>query len=162
MSSSVFAAWAPSATIISGSIVSSWLCRYGRQALISSGLGSRFPGGRDLRMLQIKTSLLFRPIALIILSSSCPALPTKGLPWASSSAPGASPTKTILASGFPSPETGFVLVEARSHFLHFATCSAIFWSFADFSAIMAAFCCEEEVWPFCMNPPVKNSFICAC
>ncbi len=89
--------------------------------MISSGFGSRFPGGRDFRMLQMYTSDLFRPIALIIFSSSCPALPTKGLPWASSSAPGASPTKTIIASGFPSPGTGFVLVAARSHFLHFAT-----------------------------------------
>jgi hypothetical protein len=34
-----------------------------------------------------------------------PALPTKGLPCTSSSFPGASPTKTSLTRGFPSPKT---------------------------------------------------------
>ena len=35
----------------------------------------------------------------MIFVSNCPARPTKGLPWASSSAPGASPTKTNCRAG---------------------------------------------------------------
>ena len=44
-------------------------------------------------------------IASIIFVSSCPARPTNGIPWMSSSAPGASPTNIRSASGFPTPNT---------------------------------------------------------
>src|SRR2546422_5862468 len=44
-------------------------------------------------------------MASIICVSSLPARPTKGRPWASSSAPGPSPTKTSSARGLPSPKT---------------------------------------------------------
>src|SRR6056297_1924811 len=40
-------------------------------------------------------------------SSSCPASPTNGSPRRSSSLPGASPTRTRLASGLPTPKTRF-------------------------------------------------------
>ena len=45
----------------------------------------------------------------IIRVSICPDRPTKGMPWASSSAPGASPMKTRSASGLPAPKTWFIL-----------------------------------------------------
>src|SRR5262245_2753179 len=38
-------------------------------------------------------------------SSSCPAGPTKGLPWRSSWSPGCSPTRAIEAPTGPSPKT---------------------------------------------------------
>src|SRR5262245_444314 len=41
----------------------------------------------------------------MIFVSSWPARPTKGMPWTSSSAPGASPTNIRSASGFPTPNT---------------------------------------------------------
>src|SRR5262252_1622321 len=41
----------------------------------------------------------------MIFVSNCPALPTNGSPCSSSSAPGASPTNIILASGLPTPNT---------------------------------------------------------
>ena len=61
----------------------------------------------------MKTSSRLRPIAVIILSSSLPALPTKGRPWASSSPPGASPTKTILAFALPFIAGEYILPVAR-------------------------------------------------
>src|SRR5262245_1100141 len=50
----------------------------------------------------------------MILLSNWPALPTKGSPCRSSSAPGASPTKTILACGLPTPNTVCVRVDDNS------------------------------------------------
>src|SRR6185295_15293205 len=47
-------------------------------------------------------------MATIIFVSSWPAAPTKGSPVRSSSAPGASPTKTSGASGLPTPKTMLV------------------------------------------------------
>ena len=44
----------------------------------------------------------FNLIALIILLRSCPALPTNGMPCASSSLPGASPINITFASRLPS------------------------------------------------------------
>ena len=41
----------------------------------------------------------------MIFVRSCPARPTNGRPWLSSSSPGASPTKTSLAFALPSPKT---------------------------------------------------------
>ena len=47
-------------------------------------------------------------MAVIMLFSSCPALPTKGMPCASSSAPGPSPTNIRRAVGSPSPKTSLL------------------------------------------------------
>ncbi len=56
---------------------------------------------------------------------SCPARPTNGSPWASSSAPGASPMNITLAFGFPTPKTVCVRVCASSwHRTHWATRAA--------------------------------------
>src|SRR5215831_14462493 len=54
------------------------------------------------------TSSRFMPIASIILVNNCPARPTNGLPWASSSAPGASPTNIRRAFPFPCVFTTWV------------------------------------------------------
>ena len=77
----------------------------GRQATISEGLGLRFPGGRCFRTLQMKTSSRRNWIASRILVRRSPDFPTKGRPSSSSVAPGASPTITKPAFGFPSPGT---------------------------------------------------------
>ena len=98
----------PSVAITRGSIRSIWRSRYGQQASISSGCGSRLPGGRDLRMLAMNTSSRFIPISSSSLFSSCPARPTNGRPCRSSSAPGASPTKISSASALPEPKTTLV------------------------------------------------------
>src|SRR3954464_44671 len=58
----------------------------------------------------------------MILVKSCPARPTNGSPWASSSAPGASPKKQNLAWGFPTPKTVCVRLLARSHRSQAHTC----------------------------------------
>ena len=50
----------------------------------------------------------------MIFVSSCPARPTKGMPLASSSAPGASPKNTSRASGRPVPKTVCVRPAASS------------------------------------------------
>src|SRR5204863_444639 len=76
-----------------------------QQVLTSSSSGWRFSGGRHFTTLQMYTSFRCSPIASIICVSSLPARPTNGNPWASSSAPGPSPTKTSSALGFPSPKT---------------------------------------------------------
>src|SRR5437016_2406140 len=47
----------------------------------------------------------FFAVFSIIWVSSCPARPTNGMPCASSSAPGPSPTKTSGDSGLPTPKT---------------------------------------------------------
>src|SRR6476646_317704 len=44
-------------------------------------------------------------MASMIFVSSCPARPTNGMPWMSSSAPVASPTNIRSASGLPTPKT---------------------------------------------------------
>jgi hypothetical protein len=54
------------------------------------------------------------PAASSISSSSRPQRPTKGRPARSSLAPGASPTTTSSACGFPSPGTRFVHVSQGS------------------------------------------------
>src|ERR1017187_3305531 len=95
------------------------------QGAISSGSGRRVPGGREFRELHTKTSRSGeRPIAAIIRSSSCPALPTNGRPWASSSAPGASPTKQTAASGLPRANTVCVRVAERPHLVQTDTSAA--------------------------------------
>src|SRR5437867_3211433 len=47
---------------------------------------------------------------------SCPARPTNGSPWTSSSRPGASPTNIKSALGLPTPKTTCVLPLANRHF----------------------------------------------
>src|SRR5680860_1295099 len=71
----------------------------------------------------MKTRSRERPMASSIWLSSCPARPTKGSPWRSSSAPGASPTKITSASASPAPNTAFVRVSCRGHRVHPLTSS---------------------------------------
>src|SRR5712692_1165808 len=92
------------------------LYRWGVHASISEICGSRLFGGRHLRMLQMYTSSRFIPTASIILFNNCPAFPTNGSPWASSSAPGASPINMTSARGLPTPKTKFVRVYPSAHF----------------------------------------------
>ena len=54
------------------------------------------------------------PIAAIIRLSNCPAAPTNGSPWRSSSAPAASPIKQSSGSSGPTPNTVCVRIEANS------------------------------------------------
>ena len=58
-------------------------------------------------MLVMYTFVRSKPTAAKILSNNCPLCPTKGIPWRSSSAPGASPNKRISACSFPTPKTIF-------------------------------------------------------
>ena len=89
----------PSVTIRIGLISAIWRSRYSLQAAISSGIGSRLPGGRCLTMFVMNTSSRLRPARPSISVSSLPAGPTNGLPWASSWKPGPSPTNRISAFG---------------------------------------------------------------
>ena len=71
--------------IILGFIISICAFKYSQQASFSSGNGFLFSGGRHFKVLQIYTSRSrLSPTDAKILSSSCPALPTKGFPcWSS-------------------------------------------------------------------------------
>ena len=60
----------PSVQSTFGSISSIFLWRNGLQASISSGWGSRFPGGRDWRTFAMKTSSRASPISSSSLFSS--------------------------------------------------------------------------------------------
>ena len=60
-------------------------------------------------------------------SSNWPARPTNGRPVRSSSAPGASPTKRMSASGCPSPGTALFLDCANMQFVHSLTWEKICW-----------------------------------
>ena len=51
------------------------------------------------------TSSRFRSIASMIFVSNWPARPTNGMPWMSSSCPGASPMNISAACGLPTPNT---------------------------------------------------------
>ena len=95
----------PSATITAGRMDSTWRNRNGSHAATSAGAGFRFSGGRHLITLAMYTSSRLNPIASIIFVRSWPARPTKGMPWMSSSRPGASPTNIRRAFGFPTPNT---------------------------------------------------------
>ena len=104
----------PSVTTSAGSRTSSWRRRKGRQAAISSGSGSRLPGGRHFTTFVMKTSSRCQPTSPSSSSSRVPAAPTKGRPSRSSFWPGPSPTKTTSVSGWPSPGTACVrLRESR-------------------------------------------------
>lgn len=90
----------------------------------SSGNGVRFPGGRHFTTLVIKTASLFMPSLVRARVSSWPERPTNGLPCASSSPPGPSPTNIIGALGSPSPKTTCVLpMLPRGHARHFVYCA---------------------------------------
>ena len=76
--------WRPRVTTTAGSRISSCRVRYGAQAAISSGSGSRLPGGRHLTTLVMKTSSRFQPIGRSRSLSRVPAAPTNGRPcWSS-------------------------------------------------------------------------------
>src|SRR5436309_7669071 len=119
-----FVAKFPSVATTVGRISSSWRKRCGSQAAISSGCGSRFPGGRHLRTLAMKTSSRAIPISVRSFSSSLPAAPTNGTPCWSSWNPGASPTNISSASGWPEPKTACVRVEWSGQRVQQATSSA--------------------------------------
>ena len=79
-----------------------WRSRNGWQTAISAcgrRAVARRPPEDDVGDLDRAT---FQPDGRQHLSSSCPLGPTNGLPWRSSSAPGASPISITLASGLPS------------------------------------------------------------
>ena len=95
----------PSATITFGRIVCTWRNTNGSHAATSSGSGLRFSGGRHLMMFAMYTSSRVSSIASMIFVSSCPALPTNGMPCTSSSWPGASPMNMSSAEGLPTPKT---------------------------------------------------------
>ena len=84
---------------------------HGRQVAISAGFGLRLPdspsgiSGRHLRTFARKISSRVYSMAPMILVRSWPAFPMKGSPRRSSSSPGASPTKSSSAKGWPTPQT---------------------------------------------------------
>src|SRR3569623_2457298 len=94
--------------MILGWIKAIWRWRYGSQLAASSGFGSRLPGGRHLTILAMYTCSRLRPTASSMLLSSLPARHTKGSPWRSSSAPGASPMTIHCALRSPTPNTACV------------------------------------------------------
>src|ERR1700687_1548077 len=76
-----------------------------------------------------------------MLSRRRPACPTKGSPFASSSAPGASPTNSQSARWSPTPGTALFRVRARPHAVHAETSAA---KCAQSSiAIRVALCCRS-------------------
>ncbi len=105
--------WRPRVTTSAGSSVSSWRRRYGAQAAISSGSGSRLSGGRHFTTFVMKTSSRRQPIEARSRTSRSPARPTNGRPWRSSLKPGPSPTKTtsVLGMALPGHRAGSALVE---------------------------------------------------
>ena len=115
----------PSVTTTAGSRTSSWRRRYGAQAAISSGCGSRLSGGRHLTTFVMNTSSRRQPIEASSLTSRSPARPMNGRPSRSSLKPGPSPTKTTSVSGSPSPGTAFVRVWCRRQFVQTLTSAAI-------------------------------------
>ena len=103
--SSVCAANFPSATITTGLMRAICACRNGEHCSISSGSGLRLSGGRHFTTFAMYTCSRARPIALMICVSNCPARPTNGSPFQSSSAPGPSPMNISRACGSPTPKT---------------------------------------------------------
>src|SRR5436305_820635 len=109
--SSVVAALFPNATMMFGAMSAIWRSRYGRHASTSSGAGVRLLGGRHFNTLAMYTLRpRARPSADSMLSRSRPACPTNGSPLASSSAPGASPTRSHCACVSPTPGTEFLRI----------------------------------------------------
>src|SRR5437868_10346978 len=114
----------PSVATTFGSISEICRKRWPSQASISSGWGSRLPGGRHLSTFATYTRSRSRPIPASSLSSSLPACPTKGLPCWSSWNPGASPTNIRSALGSPTPKTTWVRPSASRHLVQPATSAA--------------------------------------
>lgn len=114
-----------------GSMVSICRLRYGVQAFISAGSGSRLSGGLHLMMFAMNTSSLRMGIDAMSSSSSFPALPTNGRPDKSSSLPGPSPMNITSASAEPSPGTVLVLVFDSWQSWHPAICAFRFCKVAD-------------------------------
>ena len=104
-----FVAKFPSVPMTRGWISSSCLYVYGWQDSISSGCGSRLPGGRQRSTFVIQTSSRVRPI---------PSSSSARSPWRSSSAPGASPTNIRSASALPDPKTTLVRVSESGQSSH--------------------------------------------
>ncbi len=98
----------PRVTITRGWIREICSTSHGVHASISSGRGSRFPGGRHFTMLAMYTRSRVRPISPSMRVSSCPAAPTNGSPCLSSWKPGPSPMNIRSASGSPTPKTTWV------------------------------------------------------
>src|SRR5215211_1327905 len=122
-----FVAKFPSVATTFGSISSICFQRWPSHAWISSGSGSRLPGGRHFNTLTTNTSPRSRPIPASSLSSSFPAWPTNGSPCLSSWKPGASPTNIRSASGLPTPKTTCVRLWARRQRVQTETCSPSAW-----------------------------------
>src|SRR4051812_17046696 len=108
----------PSVTTTRGSMNAICASRYGQHDSISSGSGSRLPGGRHFTTLAMYTSARVRPMPSIRLVRRRPARPTNGSPVRSSCSPGPSPTKRRSACGSPTPKTTCVRVAASGHFVH--------------------------------------------
>ena len=94
------------------------LFRYGSHRSISSGSGLRLPGGRHFKILQIKTSSRFNPIASSILFRNCPALPTKGSPCVLIGSRRFT-YYYYISLGLPTPNTNFVRVFPNAHFSNY-------------------------------------------
>ena len=92
-----------------------------RSPAAGSGRCPRTSGGRDFSTLAMKTCSRESPISTRSSFKSWPARPTKGSPWRSSSAPGASPTNIRSASALPAPKTALVRVSCSGHFVHLWT-----------------------------------------
>ena len=80
VSSSSLVAKLPSVTITRGRISASWRSSHGAHASISSGCGSRLPGGRHFTTFAMYTSARVSPMPSMSWVSSCPARPTNGSP----------------------------------------------------------------------------------
>src|SRR5256885_6838670 len=122
-----FVAKLPSVATTRGWISSICLQRCASHASISSGIGSRFPGGRHLSTLATYTSARVSPIPDSSWSSSLPAAPTNGTPCLSSWKPGASPTNIRSAPGSPEPKTTCVRPPASAQRVQPATSSRYAW-----------------------------------
>ena len=108
--------------------------RYGAHAAISSGSGSRLPGGRHLTMLVMKTSSRRQPMWPSRFTSRPPARPTNGRPSRSSFCPGPRRRTRPPFEGSPSPGTAFVRVSWSRHRVQPRTSAAIASSAARRSA----------------------------
>ena len=115
----------PSVTMNSGSMVRVCSRRYGVHSSISSGRGSRFPGGRHFSTFAMNTSSRRNPAMAKSSLRYLPAAPTNGSPCKSSFLPGASPTISTRAEGLPTPNTVCVRPSANGHRRHPSTCARI-------------------------------------
>ena len=88
-------ALAPNNTTTHAPVKLSCLSNNGWHASSSDVLGLRLRGGRHATVLSTTASERSYPALSIMVSSSCPDLPTNGFPDLSSAAPGPSPTNAI-------------------------------------------------------------------